>query len=102
MEIRRVFLLKEAAFDLEEGRLFYDRKEKGVGDYFFDSLISDIESLRYFAGIHNKQFGFHRTLSKRFPFAVYYEIEENIVKIIAVLDMRRNPAWTRKKLDKRI
>ncbi len=102
MEIRNVILLKEAVFDLEEGRLFYDKKEKGVGDYFFDSLISDIESLRYFAGIHNKQFGFHRTLSKRFPFAVYYEIEKSCVKIIAVLDMRRNPAWIRKKLDKRI
>lgn len=98
MKIRKVFVLKEAAFDLEEGRLFYDRNEQGVGDYFFDSLISDIESLRFFAGIHNKQFGFYRTLSKRFPFAVYYEMEEHIVKIIAVLDMRRNPAWTRKKL----
>lgn len=98
MEIRRVFVLKEAAFDLEEGRLFYDRKEQGVGDYFFDNLISDIESLRFFSGIHSKQFGFYRTLSKRFPFAVYYEIEDEIVKVVAVLDMRRNPAWIRKKL----
>ncbi|MBI4826782.1 MAG: type II toxin-antitoxin system RelE/ParE family toxin [Nitrospirae bacterium] len=101
MEIRKVLVLKEAAFDLEEGRLFYDRKEQGVGDYFFDNLISDIESLRFFAGIHNKQFGFHRALSKRFPFAIYYEIENHIVKIIAVLDMRRTPAWIRKKLEKR-
>lgn len=98
MEIRRVFVLKEAAFDLEEGRLFYDRKEQGVGDYFFDNLISDIESLRFFSGIHSKQFGFYRALSKRFPFAVYYEIEDEIVKVVAVLDMRRNPAWIRKKL----
>lgn len=101
MEIRKVFVLKEAAFDLDEGRSFYDRKEEGVGDYFFDSLISDIESLRFFAGIHNKQFGFHRALSKRFPFAVYYEIDGHTVKITAVLDMRRNPAGILKKLEKR-
>lgn len=99
MEIREVFVLKEAALDLEEGRLFYDGKEQGVGDYFFDNLISDIESLRFFAGIHKKQFGFHRALSKRFPFAVYYEMEDEIVKVIAVLDMRRNPAWIREKLE---
>lgn len=85
MQIRKVFVLREAVFDLEEGRLFYNRKEPGVGDYFFDSLISDIESLRFFAGIHSKQFDFYRTLSKRFPFAVYYEIIDNTVRIIAVL-----------------
>lgn len=98
MKIRKVLILKEAAVDLEEGRLFYDSKEQGVGDYFFDNLISDIESLRFFAGIHSKQFGIHRALSKRFPFAVYYQIEDQIVKVVAVLDMRRSPAWVRKKI----
>ena len=38
----KVIVLKEVAEDLEEGRLFYDRKEPGIGDYFFDSLISEL------------------------------------------------------------
>ena len=46
MKVRKVFLLKEAVSDIEEGRIFYDKKEKGVGDYFFYSLISDLESLK--------------------------------------------------------
>lgn len=41
MRVREVIALKEVGVDLEEGRLFYDRREQGVGDYFFDSLISD-------------------------------------------------------------
>jgi len=41
MKLREVFLLKEVTVDLEEGRLFYDLQEKGVGDYFFDCLISN-------------------------------------------------------------
>jgi hypothetical protein len=32
---------------------------------------------------------------KRFPFAVYYEKEEELVEVIAVLDMRRNPKTLR-------
>ena len=101
MKVRDVFLSKEAVLDIEEGRTFYDKKEKGVGDYFFYSLISDLESLKLYAGMHNKKFGFYRAFSKRFPFAIYYGVEEDIVKVIAVLDMRRNPSWIRSKLENR-
>ena len=101
MKVREVFLSKEAVSDIEEGRTFYDKKEKGVGDYFFYSLISDLESLKLYAGIHHKKFGFYRAFSKRFPFAIYYEVEDDIVKVIAALDMRRNPSWIREKLGNR-
>jgi len=43
---------------------------------------------------------YHRLLSKRFPFAVYYRIEGQIALVYAVLDCRRKPAWIRKKLYK--
>ena len=99
MKVREVFLSKEAVSDIEEGRTFYDKK--GVGDYFFYSLISDLESLKLYAGMHNKKFGFYRAFSKRFPFAIYYEVEEDVVKVIAILDMRRNPSWIRSKLENR-
>ncbi len=101
MKRREVFLLKEAAVDLDEGRFFYDLQEKGVGDYFFDCLISDLESLRFYSGIHRKKFGFYRMFAKRFPFAIYYEIENDIVEVVAILDMRRNPSLIRSKLGER-
>jgi len=31
------------------------------------------------AGIHATVFGLHRKLSKRFPFAIYYRIEESVI-----------------------
>ncbi|GBD96157.1 MAG TPA: type II toxin-antitoxin system RelE/ParE family toxin [Nitrospirae bacterium] len=101
MKVRKVIALKEVVVDLEEGRRFYDEKEQGVGDYFFDSLISDLESLKLYAGIHSKRLGFYRMFSKRFPFAIYYEINKDIASVVAVLDMRRHPSWIRGKLDKR-
>ncbi len=101
MKRREVFLLKEAAVDLDEGRFFYDLQEKGVGDYFFDCLISDLESLRFYSGIHRKKLGFYRMFAKRFPFAIYYEIENDIVEVVAILDMRRNPSLIRSKLGER-
>ena len=94
----RIQVLDEAEDDLQDGREFYDRQEPGVGDYFAAALVADLDSLVLFAGIHPLEFGFHRALSKRFPFGIYYLIEDSIIRIYAVLDLRRDPAWIRRKL----
>ena len=84
---------------LDEGYWFYENQEAGLGSYFMDSLFSDIDSLHLYAGIHAVHFGkYYRMLSKRFPFAIYYRIEEDTAVVYAVLDCRRKPAWTRKHL----
>jgi hypothetical protein len=64
-----------------------------------DTLFSDIDSLKIYAGIHPIHFEkYYRLLSKRFPFAVYYRIENDNALVYAVLDCRRNPAWIRNEL----
>lgn len=101
MKVKEVIILDDAAEDLEAGKAFYDEREYGIGDYFIDCLLSDLTSLRLFAGIHNHHFGYFRMLSKRFPFAVYYDIDDQIARVIAILDMRMNPDTIRKILRNR-
>jgi len=98
----RIKLLSSAMGDLQEGRLFYEKQGQGLGEYFFDSLFSDIDSLTLYGGIHPKFFGYHRLLSKRFPYAVYYRMEEESVIVVwRVLDLRRNPRKIRESLKRR-
>jgi len=94
----RIQVLDEADEDLQDGRDFYEQQEPGVGGYFAAALAADIDSLVLYAGIHPKEFGFHRALSKRFPFGVYYLVEDEVVRVYAVLDLRRDPAWIRRRL----
>jgi len=94
----RIRILSTAEEDLEGGSRFYESQSPGLGSYFLDSLYSDIDSLAYFGGIHQIVFGYHRQISKRFPFAVYYRIIDNVVVVFAILDCRRNPSWIRKRL----
>jgi len=101
MNTNRIQLLTDAESDLATGRKFYDKHGKNVGDYFWDSLISDIESLSLFAGIHRKEFGFYRLSSKRFPYVIYYDVADDLVSIIAILPVRRNPIWIKEKIGKR-
>jgi len=53
-----------------------------------------------YAGVHLQVDGFHRMLIKRFPFALYFLIEEGLIDIYAVLDCRRDPSWIRERLDR--
>ena len=95
----KIKILSSALTDLYEGRLFYERQGEGIGDYFYDSLFSDIDSLVLYAGIHPKYFGYYRMLSKRFPYAIYYKFkDESTVVIWRVLDLRRDPNKIKHKL----
>jgi hypothetical protein len=92
-------ILDAASQDLIDGARFYEKQQIGLGRYFIDSLFSDIDSLLVYAGIHPIFFGsYQRMLAKRFPFAIYYKVDVNMVSVHAVLDCRRNPAWLRKRL----
>ena len=95
----RVRILASAIQDLSDGKEFYDRQELGVGDYFQDCLFSDIDSLVLYGGIHRKVFGYHRLLSRRFPYAIYYRVESGeVIVVYRVLDCRRDPRRIRRSL----
>lgn len=84
-------ILDDAKKDLFRGAEFYEAQSKGLGDYFFDSLISDIESLQIYCGIHIKIKNYYRVLAKRFPYAIYYKYNDENIYVYAVLDCRSNP-----------
>lgn len=91
----RIEILDAAQADLLSGYTFYKRQRLDLGDYFLDSLFSDIGSLLLFGGIQPIYFDkYYRLLSKRFPYAIYYRIEGDAIRIYAVLDCRRDPQRT--------
>ena len=96
-----VVVLEDAAEDMESGRRFYESHEPGIGDYFIESILSDLSSLVLYSGMHPVHFGLYRMLSKRFPFGIYYEIEGETAYVYAILDMRRDPLWIRGELGRR-
>ena len=85
--------------DLKDGYSFYEKQDTTIGIYFLDSLSSDIDSLIITAGVHEIIFNkYYRKLSKKFPFAIYYTIDDNTIQVEAILDCRRKPAWIRDRL----
>jgi len=97
----KIEILDQAREDLIEGFHFYEEQQAGLGSYFLSNLYADIESLLLYRGLHEKiSTDYFRLLSRRFPFAVYYILEAEVIYIHAVIDCRRVPAWIRQRLER--
>ena len=94
----RIEVLDDAKDDLVDGFQFYENQSPGLGSYFLDSLFADIDSLLLYASIHRIVYGSHRCAASRFPFAIYYRVETDVIRVRAVIDCRRNPTWIRRRL----
>ena len=88
----QIKILKSAEQDISSSAIFYDKQLSGLGSYFLKTVIADIDKLSETAGIHPKFNGFHRLLTRKFPYAVYYKIFDKCACIYAVLDCRSDPA----------
>jgi plasmid stabilization system protein ParE len=99
--MRRVTISQSAQDDIHDVRQFYDDQERGVGDYFFQSIKEDIESLRTLHGIHRKHGNLHRMNATIFPHFIYYREDAEETYVVAVLDQRRDPQWIRRQLRNR-
>jgi hypothetical protein len=96
----KVRISEDALQDLNDGFLFYEAQEAGLGDYFAACLQADFERLKVSPGVHRLIYkDYHRLLSKTFPYGIFYTIEGECLVVWAVIDLRRDPAWIRKKLE---
>jgi len=98
---RSLKVLPEAKQDLIELQQFYENQAIGLGDYCVDHVISDLDRLSFFAGIHPQVYGYYRSLVHRFPLSIYYTILADEIIVVAVLDNRKNPRNAHKRLSKK-
>lgn len=89
-----------AHWDLVEGATFYEKQSASLAVYFLDCLEADIDRLTTLAGIHERVYGYHRMLSRKFPFAIFYVVDGEVATVYAVLDSRQDPEVTRRRLSR--
>jgi plasmid stabilization system protein ParE len=97
--MKEIRISSDALSDLNEGFLFYEQQAPGIGDYFSSSLRADIEELKVTGGVHRVVFRqFYRSLSRVFPYGIFYTMEDDTVIVYAVVDLRRDPEFIRRHL----
>jgi hypothetical protein len=82
----------EVLSDVAEAFSWYEGQVSGLGDEFLREYFRALHFLRDSAEAPRRVFeDFRRILLKRFPFAVWYEVEANAAIILLVWDCRRDP-----------
>ena len=82
-----------AAADVEDAFLWYESQRPGLGDEFLDEtslvLSAIVENPNRFPVIHRET---RRALLHRFPYALFYRIQDEGIIIVACMHGKRNPA----------
>jgi plasmid stabilization system protein ParE len=94
-----VRIRRRAEDDIREARDWYDRIQPDLGRDFGDKLDAVIDSLATHPLIHARIYkDIRRAMTRRFPYAVYFVVEDNRVSVLRVLHHARDPReWQRER-----
>jgi len=87
-----------AEIDAKEAMLWYNDKLEGLGREFLLSLDAKINAIQR----NPKQFpikykNIRRALIDRFPYGIFYIIENETIYILAIIHTKRNPTTWKKR-----
>jgi len=92
-----IIFRRQVGRDLAAGFQYYEAQAQGLGERFIGAARSAFEAIeRYpqmFASVHGDV---RRAIVSRFPYAVFYRIEQDRIVVLAVLHTARDPKlWPR-------
>ena len=91
----KIRILRSARRTVADGIEFYESQDIGLGAYFLSSIMSDLRSLKIYAGTHQIfNDSYYRMVCTKFPYFIYYRKDGLNVDVYAVLDDRRDPKRT--------
>jgi plasmid stabilization system protein ParE len=87
-----VVWLPEADADLKEARAWYDNVRSELGERFAYAVEDTVETISesplQFPVVHRK---LRRAGVRRFPFGIFFEVQESRIVVIACFHGRRDP-----------
>ena len=93
--MKRYHLLSDVAADadIEAAFEWYESEQSGLGLEFLEEVRAAYARvldgpLKY----QELRSGIRRALTRRFPYGIYFSVENNLIVVIAVLDTVRDPA----------
>jgi plasmid stabilization system protein ParE len=87
-----VVWIPEANEDLQEARAWYDNMRPELGERFAQAVEVTVKAMAE----HPLQFpvvhlGRRRAGVRRFPYGIFFEVQEHLIVVIACFHCRRNP-----------
>ena len=78
---------------------YYEEHKFGLGSEFAIEIHSTIENIISFPTAWPQlEHDIHRCLTQRFPYGIIYSIEKDLIFILAVMHLRREPAYWKSRI----
>lgn len=82
----------EAEADVADAQEWYERQRQGLGAEFVLCVEEVFARIERTPGMYGEVYrGVRRALTRRFPYAVYYRVEGDVVVVLGVFHTRRDP-----------
>ena len=93
-----LIIAPEAEEDLAEAYGWYEGQRVGLGEEFLSCVDACVEAFRRNPEMHARIYEtYRRALVRRFPYAVFYEYEEDAVTVYCVFHTSQDPGkWIRR------
>jgi plasmid stabilization system protein ParE len=89
---RRVIFRPAADQDVDSAFTWYERQQAGLGDQFLTSLHTTVDRIRLNPELYSRVRGLiRRAVLRRFPYLLFYVVEDERVVVIACLHASRDP-----------
>jgi len=89
----------EAEQDLTEAFEWYEKQRTGLGHDFFLHVQAGLRFLEGTPLVFPERYqGVRQHLIKRFPYKIFYKVQEQSVVILAVVYGGRDPDWVKKRM----
>jgi plasmid stabilization system protein ParE len=89
----RFIVRPAAAADIDEAYLWYESQGVGLGNEFLAAAQAVVDAIAEdplkHPVVHRNT---RRTLLKRFPYALYYRVYDDVVVVVACMHGRRSPS----------
>lgn len=97
----KIVFRRAAARDLRDARDWYDEQRPGLGDEFVLSVEAAVELIQRMPNSYQvvePTRSIRRVLAHRFPYAIYYVVENQRIVVLAALHVARDPTvWQGRK-----
>jgi len=78
--------------DVELALEWYEKQRRGLGFEFLDCIEIALKEIITFPQMYQLCYSnYRRNVIRRFPFSIFYTIEDNEIVIHSVFDNRQNP-----------
>lgn len=90
----KIRFLKPAQSEVDDAFLWYDSQTHGLGTQFLDDLDRAVRRIAAFPLANTEiEEGLRRCLLSKFPYGIIYGLDSEIVIVVAVAHLHREPRY---------